>query len=208
MTNKLTIAVQISKPDLAKQFLQSTKDLKDVEAIHWNGYFAEKGPVAIKAIPDIIIIDDEVSNDNLLLRVQKIKGNFPKQALFVVSENKDPQNIISIMKAGAEEYLVEPVNEKIYHNAVEEVRVNLATKGVISKGQIYSFISAKGGVGSTVLAVNTAVALAFDKNQNVGLFDMSLQSGDASVLLDVSADSTIFDISKNVHRLDASFLRG
>jgi pilus assembly protein CpaE len=38
--------------------------------------------------------------------------------------------------------------------------------------------------------------------------DMSFQSGDASVLLDLEPKNTIMDICKNIHRLDVSFLRG
>ena len=73
---------------------------------------------------------------------------------------------------------------------------------------MYSFVSAKGGVGSTVLAVNTAASLARDKKSAVALMDMSFQSGDASVLLDIVPQNTIMDICENIHRLDVSFLRG
>jgi pilus assembly protein CpaE len=41
----------------------------------------------------------------------------------------------------------------------------------------------------------------------VALCDMSLQSGDASVLLDLVAATTITDLSRNIHRLDVSLLR-
>lgn len=208
MANDLIIAFQFSKSELAKQFTASVKKLKDVNLLTWTGYIAEKGPSATKVIPDIILIDDHASSGELLSRVRTIKGNFPKSTLFVVSENKDHQYVIAAMKAGAAEYLVEPVNEKLFHDAIEEVRARMANDGQIAKGRVYSFISAKGGVGATVLAVNTAAALALGTKNSVALLDMCFQSGDASVLLDIVPQNTILDICANIHRFDVSFLRG
>jgi pilus assembly protein CpaE len=169
---------------------------------------AEKGPVAVKTIPDVILIDDSPEDGDLITRIQTIKRHFPKATLFVVSGNQDPQNIIAAMKAGASEYLVEPIKEKTLHKAIDEVMFKLANAGDLAQGRIYSFVSAKGGVGSTVVAVNTSAALAMNKKNTVALLDMSFQSGDASVLLDIVPQNTIFDISANMHRFDVAFLRG
>jgi pilus assembly protein CpaE len=112
------------------------------------------------------------------------------------------------MKAGVSEYMVAPVDTETLRNAVEEVRTKLATDGKIAKGKIYSFISSKGGLGSTVIAVNSAAALANNKSGSVALCDMSFQSGDSSVLLDMVPATSFADICKNFHRLDVALLRG
>jgi pilus assembly protein CpaE len=208
MATELNLAIEISHPNRAKAFLGLAKQLKGVNILQWQSRTAEKGVSAAKTVPDIILIDDIVESDDLLSRVQAIKNNFPKTTLFVVSENKDHQNIIAVMKAGVSEYLVEPVQEGLLHNAIEEVRAKLANSGRLAQGRVYSFVSAKGGVGSTVLAVNTAASLAIDKKSAIALLDMSFQSGDASVLLDIVPQNTIMDICENIHRLDVSFLRG
>jgi len=208
MSNNLNVAIQFSKSELTKEFTASFKKLKDVNTLQWAGYIAEKGPVATKTIPDIILIDDHPGSTDLQSRVRMIKDNFPKSTIFVVSENKDHQYIIAAMKAGASEYLIEPVKESILHDAIEEVRAKMANNGQLAQGRIYSFVSAKGGVGSTVLAGNTAAALAMEKKTTVALLDMSFQSGDASVLLDIVPQNTILDICANIHRFDVSFLRG
>ena len=208
MAKELTLAIQIDKPNRSKNFAGLTKQLKDINVLQWSDNQAEKGPIALKTIPDIILIDDSPECGDLFTRIKKIKSHFPQVSLFVVSDNKDHQHIITTMKAGASEFLVEPVLEETLHNAVDEVRSKLANTGRLAQGRVYSFISAKGGVGSTVLAVNTAAALAIDKNTAVALVDMSFQSGDASVLLDIIPQNTIMDICTNMHRLDVSLLRG
>lgn len=207
MTKELLIAIEISDPTLAKSVLALTENLPGIKAFAWQGGVAQKGPSAAQVSPEIIIIDD-FSSAELLDRVRSIVTQFPRAALFVISENMDPQQIINVMKAGAAEYLVVPVTEKALQTAIEEVRAKLANAGRLAQGKVYSFISAKGGVGATVLAVNTAAALALGKKASTALFDMSFQSGDASVLLDIVPQNTILDISTNIQRLDISFLRG
>lgn len=208
MPNELILAIQISSSNLAKSLTAATKRLKGVNILPWAGHSAEKGIFAAKTTPDIILIDDSAECGDLFARIKAIKGFFPQVALFVVSDNKDHQHIISVMKSGASEYLVEPVLEETLVTAIDEVRAKMANAGRLAQGRIYSFVSAKGGVGSTVLAVNTAAALAMDKKLAVALLDMSFQSGDASVLLDMVPQNTIMDICENMHRLDVSFLRG
>ena len=208
MAYELVIAFEISQTSLDKALLEMSKSLKGVSALKWPINTAEEGTSTAKTAPDIIMIDEISGNDGLLTRVKMIKEHFPQSALFVVSENKNHQHIISVMKAGASEYLVDPVSKDILYDAIEEVRAKLANSGRLAHGRIYSFIGAKGGVGSTALAVNTSVALAKDKKCSVALMDMSFQSGDASVLLDIVPQNTIMDICENMNRLDVSFLRG
>lgn len=208
MTNELFVALEINDNDLAESLLKLLGKTPGVRTQRWAGNLGEKGTLAVKTIPEIIVLDDFPPSGELLTRVRTIKGHFPGTALFVVSDNRDPQFIIDVMKAGAAEYLVEPVAERIFINAVEEVRVKLANAGSASQGSIYSFISSKGGVGATVLAVNTAAAFALSKKNAVALIDMSLQAGDASVLLDVVPQTSMLDICQNIHRLDIALLRG
>ncbi len=208
MSKELLLAMQISSLERAKALRALTKPIKGVNVIQWSGSLAEKGSDSDKLTPDIILIDDNPESDDVFTRVKMIKAHFPQATLFFVSDNKDPHQIIKAMKAGASEYLVEPLSEEILNNAIDEVRAKLANSGRLSQGRVYSFISAKGGVGSTVLAVNTAVALAMNKKATVALLDMSFQSGDTSVLLDILPQNTIADISANIHRLDVSFLHG
>lgn len=208
MPKELNLAIEISRSETAGALQTHIRNLVGVKVQQWTSSMAEKGALAVKTVPDVIIIDESPESGNLLSRVRTIKENFPQASLFVVSANRDPQNIIDAMKAGASEYLVEPVEGRVLQNAIEEVRARLASSGRLAQGNVYSFISAKGGVGATVLAVNTAAALAIDKKGAVALIDISLQSGDASVLLDVLPQRTILDISQNIHRLDVSLLRG
>lgn len=208
MTKELTIVFEISQTQLGKAFLEHTKVLPGVKTQQWSNSTAESGSAKDKETPDIIVIDDNQQLSDLFLRIKTIKGNFPQASIFVVSANKDPQQIIDTMKAGAAEYLVEPIEEKTLHNAIEEVRAKMTNSGKLAQGSVYSFISSKGGVGATTLAVNVATSFANGKKKAVALLDMCFQSGDASVLLDIVPQTTVMDICESINRLDVSFLRG
>lgn len=208
MSRTLKIAIEIADAQCAKGVHDALRDLPDAETVLWVNGAGEKGGVAVKDIPDVIILDDhpETSRD-IFSRVAKLRGAYGNAALFVVSANTKPEFIVSLMKAGVSQYLVLPLNPKVLLDSVEEVRVKLASAGEIAKGAVYAFISSKGGLGATVIAVNTAAAMARNKKHAVALSDMSLQSGDASVLLDQMPQTTLYDLCTNVHRLDVAFLR-
>lgn len=77
--------------------------------------------------------------------------------------------------------------------------------GSAPEGRVYSFISSKGGLGSTALSVNLATVLA-GANGGVAFCDMSLQSGDAAVHLDLVPKTGICDLCRNFSHLDLPLL--
>jgi pilus assembly protein CpaE len=206
MPNKINVAVEVADSRLAESLLSEFRAIPKVETSHWSAGFGEKEAADVKTVPHVIVFDDDPDTRIVAKRVKVFQDKFPLASFFVVTTNQDPQHIVEVMKTGVSEYLVAPVNAGVLANAVDDIRTKLANAGKIARGSVYSFISSKGGLGSTVIATNTACALAQQKDTNVALFDMSLQSGDASVLLDLVPNTTIADLVKNFHRLDASFL--
>lgn len=61
------------------------------------------------------------------------------------------------------------------------------------KGEIIVFISGKGGVGKTVISVNTAVTLS-NKGFSTCILDGSFQFGDINLALDIQPTLTISDL--------------
>lgn len=206
MPNKLTIAVELTDNHLATHLIKTIREIPNVEAVQWFDSMGEKGKAAVKNAPEIVVIDDNPDTQQLNNRLALLRESFPAAAYFVVSSDQSPKHIIEVMKTGVAEYLVTPIDTKVLHNAIEDIRAKLANAGKIARGSVYSFISSKGGLGASFVAVNTAYALSQKKEVSVALFDLSLQAGDASVMLDVIPETSISDLVKNFHRMDASFL--
>lgn len=157
-------------------------------------------------IPDILILEDESGHDTPLA-LKQWRQDYPESALVVISADKDPENIVRIMKAGGSEFLLTPVEKHQLLKAVEDIRHRRAATATATRGAIYTFINSKGGVGATVLSVNTALALQGGKNGRVALWDMNFQAGDSVVLLDLFPKTTIIDICRGIQRLDTDMLK-
>ncbi|MCD6526023.1 MAG: AAA family ATPase [Desulfuromonas sp.] len=201
MTRVINIALEITEKSLSQELSLQVQDLNDIRIVSLNS--PDKN-----LRPDIVILDDVNDPAVMFNRLRKLCGSLPQCAVFLVSSDRSPQRIVEMMKLGIAEYLMEPVEQEVLHKAVEEVRARLESSGKVAHGSVYSFISSKGGLGATVIAVNSAVALAERSREEVALCDMSLQSGDASVMLDLIPENTIMDICENIHRLDVALLRG
>ena len=72
-------------------------------------------------------------------------------------------------------------------------------------GQVFAFVGAKGGVGTTTIAVNVATRLS--KVGGTLLIDLHVGYGDSAMFFGVEPKFSIADALENTHRLDQSYLR-
>ena len=140
-------------------------------------------------------------------QIKQILTRFPRISVFVTSAQQSPALILSAMRAGAIEYLLEPVEFADLSEALHKVgRLWVATPTEAPKeGKIISVYNPIGGMGTTTVAVNLAAAIAA-ANEKVALVDLNLFSGDVASFLDVNPTYTLSSVTNNIARLDASFL--
>jgi pilus assembly protein CpaE len=114
--------------------------------------------------------------------------------------------MLQAMRVGVNEFIAEPLSAADFLGAVESaVGYQLAP---VAPGKVLAFIGAKGGVGTTTLAVNVATALAAGKSRPVLMVDLHIGShGDAALLLGVEPRFSIVDALENINRLDAAYLK-
>jgi pilus assembly protein CpaE len=123
----------------------------------------------------------------------------------LVASTLEPRLMLEAMRAGVNEYVHEPVTTQALEEAVRRVLKDTAPEVV---GQTLAFIGAKGGIGATTLAVNTATTLAGRAAGDILLIDLHLGHGDAAIFLGVEPRFSVIDALENVHRFDESFFRG
>ncbi len=73
-------------------------------------------------------------------------------------------------------------------------------------GAAYSFISAKGGSGSTTVVINLAIVLHQLTGKKTLLVDLELQLGEVALLLGIQPRFNFVDMVQNFHRMDAALL--
>lgn len=169
-------------------------------------FFAD---VVAQTNPDIGLVAIDGDVDKALDLVSRLGEHSPECAVLVVSSSNDGNLILRAMRAGAKEFLPQPLR-------IEDL---LAALGRISErrfgrgdnrprgSQVIAVAGAIGGVGTTSLAVNLGCALAQDTRNSVALVDLDLCLGDADVFLDTIPDYTLVDVAQNVTRLDFSLLK-
>ena len=208
MANKLIVAMEVSDPGVGQSLIDALHEVPDLDIVKWQSRIAGNEALAARAAaPHILLVEDRAEIGNIFKRLSTLKGTLPQTAIFVVSDDKRPERIVDVMKAGADEYLVVPLDPKPVQDAVEDVRVQVSNAMTAVRGPVYSFISSKGGVGATLLAVNTAVALARKKDVAAALCDLSFQSGDAALLLDLAPENSMVDLCRNFGRMDTALVR-
>lgn len=158
--------------------------------------------------PDLIILQDDGENSSTIEKIANYHNRFPKASIFIISRDQSPEHIVEIMKSGATEYFLAPINPQKVGEAVGRVQKRRFEESCSRAAAIYAFLGTKGGLGTSFLTVNTAAAIAARKDGKTAVLDQNLQAGDSGVLLDVVPKTTLADVARNHHRLDASILLG
>ncbi len=157
--------------------------------------------------PDVVIIDIDDDQERALALVESLSRTFSTVGIIVVSSQVDGQLILKAMRSGAREFLNSPVQLEELVGALDRVNINADGVSRSKTGSIISVAGASGGVGTTSIAVNLAVALAANPDNGVVVVDLDLSLGDADVFLDMIPDYTLLDVAQNIARLDLSLLK-
>jgi pilus assembly protein CpaE len=134
-----------------------------------------------------------------------LKRNHPTTGVLLVASQLDPALLLEAMRAGVNEFVTAPVTVAELLAAIKRLMGNLAAN---ARGDIFAFIGAKGGVGTTTVAVNTASALAKSNADSTLLIDLNIACGDAAVFLGAEPRFSVLDALDNVQRLDTAFFSG
>jgi pilus assembly protein CpaE len=118
----------------------------------------------------------------------------------------DPMVLIDYVRAGVQDFLRRPLSSTELRQLLDRLFTQRTPlQGTV--GTVASFISNKGGVGKSTLAVNAAAALARRYPDQVLLIDASLQLGVCALMVDLVPATTIVDAVREKTRLDETMLR-
>lgn len=157
---------------------------------------------------DVFIIDLDGDQRYALDLVEEIAAN-PAATVMVFSMNNDPNLLMSCMRAGAREFLAQPVAMGPLNEALARVSSRRPVARIPSNkpgGKVLVFLGGKGGSGVTTVACNFAVSLVQECSQSAVLIDLDLPLGDAALNLGISPQFSTVDALQNYTRMDQNFL--
>ncbi len=165
--------------------------------------------------PDVVVVALDSDSAKALQLITQLTADAPQMPILAVSARADGQSILQALRAGAKEFLTQPVVLEELLTALRRLSQSRGssdsstTNGVVKKTDslVVAVMGSRGGAGSTTLAINLGCSLAQDPAYNVALIDLDMALGDADVALDLMPDYTLADVALNVDRLDMTFLR-
>lgn len=160
-----------------------------------------------KVKPDIVLMDINMPILNGLEATEKITNMFPTVTVIIMSVQAESEYLKKAMFHGAKEYIIKPFNYEVLVNTIittyEKYKDRAITGACVEEGlstarqsnaKIMTFFSSKGGVGKSVLALNSAVTLSKEYRKKTLLIDLDLQFGDISMLVNKYAQKNILDV--------------
>jgi pilus assembly protein CpaE len=155
--------------------------------------------------PDIVLLHEDLGPLPVLELARQLAASFPEVAVILAVRNQSPDLLRAALRSGVRGVVGLPF-------AVEEIQGALQGAGLWSRsvrerllrepdgqvaggGVMVALAGAKGGVGTTTLAVHLALLTARARPEvSVCLVDLDLQAGDVRSLLDLNYGRGIHDL--------------
>ena len=168
--------------------------------------------------PDLVVVDIRADAASGMAAIERIRAASANVAIFAVASAAEPDLILRSMRAGANEFFpwmpggqtqASRDMEESFHGAVRRsaARREAAHAGAKPPCITHVFLGAKGGAGTTTVAVNSAVEVARLTKRGVVVVDLASSLGEVALFLGVRPRFTVLDAIENLHRLDKDFLK-
>lgn len=154
--------------------------------------------------PTVLVVDMRADRE-FPSELATFKRQHPGTSVLLVVSSLEPALMLEAMRAGVNELIAEPLSESEVQSAINRL---VGSHTVVVRGDVYAFVGAKGGVGTTTVAVNLATALAKSGSDSTLLMDLNTVCGDAAVFLGVEPRFSVVDALANVQRLDMAYFGG
>jgi len=214
----LIVDYNVETREKTRSLLAQEKDL-EVQGVARTG--REAVDLAQEIQPDVVVLDVNTPDMDEIAITDAICRRVPFAQVLILAVQVDPNYMRRAMLAGARDFIVKPPMADELRSAVyragglaQERRVNSMralpqaslfaepTKPVPTiRGKIIQVYGPKGGVGTTTIATNLALALHTPQTKAV-LVDSNLQFGDVAVYLNEVGYRSIIDLAPRVNDLD------
>ncbi|MCX6623966.1 MAG: AAA family ATPase [Acidobacteria bacterium] len=161
--------------------------------------------------PEAALIVDLAGDTELGLKaLEKARQAAPEVYLIASNYHADTETVIAALRAGANDFLLQPIKRLEFRDAMsrlEHAPRRAAGTTASNLGKMYTFLGAKGGVGTTTLAVNFAAVLA-QRKQTAVLLDLDWAANDVAMHLGAAPQYTLMEVADNLSRLDQALFEG
>jgi pilus assembly protein CpaE len=157
---------------------------------------------------DLVIVDIRGDASSAMASIERLRAAASGAGIFAIAQANDPTLILQSMRAGANEFFTWPPDDEAFHGAIRRTAGRRETaQGARPATTTLVFFGAKGGAGTTTVAVNCGVELARLSSRSTIIVDLKPGLGEVGLFLGIRPRFTVIDAIDNLHRLDREFLK-
>ena len=164
--------------------------------------------------PDLVLLDvmlPKLDGYQVAHKIREQEAGASHVPIIMLTAEREVEQKVRGLRAGADDYLIKPFHPAELLARIKSLLARFAPRDTLlarpPMGRILAFYGAKGGVGTTTIAINAAIAFHRELGRKVCLVDGNLQFGDHRVFLDLGLDKkSIVDIV-TAPSIDADLIR-
>ena len=210
----LRVLIVGTDPVLEEEFRSALSRIPDRKGtVHSVDTYRDALEAARRRQPNLILIEIDRATSEITTLSRDLQGLVPDAAIAaaflpdrVDHGQSEGATLIELLRAHVRDFLRRPLAATELRGVIDRLftrRSGAAT----AHGRVAAFLSNKGGIGKSTLAVNVACALALRHPDEVLLIDTSLQIGTCAMMLDLKPTTSIVDAIHERDRLDKTLLR-
>jgi pilus assembly protein CpaE len=162
---------------------------------------ASQGPA-----PTLMLVDVTEAGDPVNDLAQLAETIGPDTTILAIGAVNDVSLYRQLTAFGVADYLVKPVSSEVLTQALTASLRVYSAPGTARTTQLFAFIGARGGVGTTTLAISTAWLLAHEFKLRTSLIDLDLHFGNLALSLDLEPGRGLRDALEHPERTDSMLL--
>lgn len=160
---------------------------------------------------DMVLLDlDESRPQQTFAQIRELLSAAPDLEVFLTASRTDPHMLLEAFRIGVKEFLSQPLTRQEVEPALARFEERFNGRGPVAgeqPGRVVCVIGARGGIGTSTLAVNLAAAVQQDMpRESMALMDLNLHGGDLGLLLDLHASEGLKQLSTDISRLDETIV--
>jgi len=207
MSNKFEILLSGKSVQLTDQVASFLKRYPDYNVTVKNNHDNNSSLVVSSVMPDLIIlvISDDWRNElNELTDIPRHLRPF----VLIIGSDEQREAMRMAMRAGAKDFLSNPVNEQELLDAVKLIDHERSQLGGHRQSKMTVVMNAKGGSGATMLACNIATIMSQQLQSKTTLVDLDVQFGSLPLYFDMMPKHSILEALDVIGSLDPVGLDG
>jgi pilus assembly protein CpaE len=206
----LTAAIASSDLTSSAQLLAGLEQTGLVSSVVQWTLPMDRIPETMEQVPDVVFLDLAREPEPFFAFANQLRRARPSIKLIACSAAVPPQPsmLLEAMRSGVQDFLGKPVQTESLKDLLLRISQDLNTKEFPSQDKLIVVMGAKGGVGTSTVAVNLGVQLATFARKRTVLLDFARPLGNVHLLLDLHPKFGIRDAVESLDRLDSHFLAG